>query len=795
MWAQKLHHKRSPLLLPIAISVILISFALILLQIIVSAENISPQKISEPPSNSNTAHFIRPQCQEAILLINADGDQLRPKVAYNPDDHQYLVVWQDNRNGNFEIYAELFNEETDCPPMRGGRRIGFYEGHDLINPDVIYRPPRPGETSGEYLVVWEVKNDGDIRGMVLTTDGYPRPGILTNKGEPIIFGRSANPTVTYYNGIQGVYNIFVQRKNTEDETDLNIQLQRMLLKGTAPWIDRDGNVLPVAGDQSDRTWRPNAAFDSKNNVHLVVWEEPQASYDIVGQAIQNQSRIGSEFPIANISGNQRTPTVAYHPNCQEYLVVFVDDVNHIKGQRVNASTSPVKIGGPISIISVTTSYTVEEPDIISSRVTSTGEYFVVWQKHNGINSYDIYGQQVSCQGDGLLNPPVQLSNESDSTSRQLWPTVTYLQEKKQYFTVWSKNQNSEGSTETNFDLFARLVLTTNVTLPPRVEETIPKNGSTNIPITSSVTITFSKAMTKVSLTSQPVLSVSTKTWANNNKTIIYSLSHPIMPETTYLLSVTGTDIDDIDFPQSYTWTFSTQRTISDYFTFMPIVMTFPPSPPINLVNGDFETTSLDGWTQDSNSKLPQTVVSAAAAEVTPNPSGNYVAQLGDPDLENDSNAETIPVGSSWIQQAFELPPGQTGELTFYYRLVTYDRCHSSGAINEADSFDVQINKEVVFRDRNTHPADEKKHDMDWPITGECAVIGIGQAPVTLEPGPSTPPSDKWRKVIIDLSNYPAGEQLTVRFEVKNTDRVPNGDPELDAYNTWVYIDDVNLVFD
>ena len=794
MWVQKLIQKCSPLLLPIVISVILISFALVLLQIIVGAENISPQKISEPPSNSNTERFIKSQCQDAILLIKADGDQLRPKVVYNPDDHQYLVVWQDNRNGNFEIYAELFNEETDCPPMRGGRRIGFYKGHDLINPDVIYRPPRSGETSGEYLIVWEVENDGDIRGMVLTTNGHPRPGILTNKGEPIIFGRSATPTVTYYNGIQGVYNIFVQRKSTKDETDLNIQLQRMVLEETAPWIGRDGNVLPIAGDESDQTLQPDAAFDPQNNIHLVVWEEPQASYDIIGQAMEKQSRKGSEFPIANISGDQRSPAITYHPNCHEYLVVFVDDVHHIKGQRVrvNASTSPIKIGGPIS---VTSAYTVEEPDIISSRVTSTGEYFVVWQKKNGINSYDIYGQQVSCHGDGLLNPPIRLSNKSDSTSRQLWPAVTYLQEKKQYFTVWSKNQNSEGLMETNFDLFARLVLTANVTLPPRVEGTIPKNGSKNIPITSSVTITFSKAMTNVSLTSQPVLTESTKIWTNSNQTLIYSLSHPMMPRMTYLFSITGTGIDELVIPEPYTWTFSTQKTISDYFAFMPIVMIFPPSPPINLVNGDFETNSLDGWTQDSNSKLPQTVVSAAEAGVTPNPSGNYVAQLGDPSLENDPDKETIPVGSSWIQQAFELPPGQAGKLTFYYRLVTYDGCDNPNAIDEADSFDVRINDELIFRDRNSEPANSKEHDMDWPITLKCAIIGTGQAPVTLEPAHNIPPSNKWRKVIIDLSNYPAEEQLTVRFEVKNTNQVPGGVPELDVYNTWVYIDGVNLVFD
>lgn len=44
-----------------------------------------------------------------------------PKVAVNPINQNFVVVWQDNRDGDWDVYARLFS--ADCSPMTGDEKI------------------------------------------------------------------------------------------------------------------------------------------------------------------------------------------------------------------------------------------------------------------------------------------------------------------------------------------------------------------------------------------------------------------------------------------------------------------------------------------------------------------------------------------------------------------------------------------------------------------------------------------------------------------------------------------------
>jgi sugar lactone lactonase YvrE len=46
-----------------------------------------------------------------ILISNALGDQTKPIVTYNSNQNQYLVVWTDNRNSNYDIYGQIINAD------------------------------------------------------------------------------------------------------------------------------------------------------------------------------------------------------------------------------------------------------------------------------------------------------------------------------------------------------------------------------------------------------------------------------------------------------------------------------------------------------------------------------------------------------------------------------------------------------------------------------------------------------------------------------------------------------------
>ena len=50
-----------------------------------------------------------------IPLCTATNDQVRARVAYNSASDQYLVAWQDERNGNGDIYGQRVNDDGTLP--------------------------------------------------------------------------------------------------------------------------------------------------------------------------------------------------------------------------------------------------------------------------------------------------------------------------------------------------------------------------------------------------------------------------------------------------------------------------------------------------------------------------------------------------------------------------------------------------------------------------------------------------------------------------------------------------------
>ncbi|MBJ7453816.1 MAG: hypothetical protein JHC71_17290, partial [Blastococcus sp.] len=95
---------------------------------------------------------------------DASYDAWNPRVAYNGDDDEYLVVWEgdDNSGGSVDNASEIFGQRLSATLAEIGAddvRISTMgpEGNaafDALRPDVAYNP-----VSGEYLVAWQGDDD------------------------------------------------------------------------------------------------------------------------------------------------------------------------------------------------------------------------------------------------------------------------------------------------------------------------------------------------------------------------------------------------------------------------------------------------------------------------------------------------------------------------------------------------------------------------------------------------------------------------------------------------------------
>jgi hypothetical protein len=98
-------------------------------------------------------------------ISNDASNQLEPSVAYNSSTNQYLVVWQDVRNSNDDIYGQLVDVGG---LLSGGNFPISTDPDDQQVPSVAYN-----SNTNQYLVVWHDYRGGnrDIYGQYLTGTG------------------------------------------------------------------------------------------------------------------------------------------------------------------------------------------------------------------------------------------------------------------------------------------------------------------------------------------------------------------------------------------------------------------------------------------------------------------------------------------------------------------------------------------------------------------------------------------------------------------------------------------------
>jgi hypothetical protein len=115
-----------------------------------------------------------------IGIATWEGDQLVPRITYDSNDAQYLVVWEDHHFSPWEIYGQ----RLDINGNLVGNQVGVALGgsNNRTDPDVAYMP-----STRSYLVVWQFEysiTDHDIYARRIAYDGsHPEAEyVITNTG-------------------------------------------------------------------------------------------------------------------------------------------------------------------------------------------------------------------------------------------------------------------------------------------------------------------------------------------------------------------------------------------------------------------------------------------------------------------------------------------------------------------------------------------------------------------------------------------------------------------------------------
>ncbi len=345
-----------------------------------------------------------------IVVSAATSDQLYPAVAFDGTD--FLVVWQDERSAESDIYgARVTRDGAVLDPSGIAVSTAAY---DQSFPAVSF-------DGTDFLVVWQDERGdefGDIygarvsvAGAVLDPTGIAICRVVYDQIFPAVAFDGANFLVVWEDDRNGLGDIYGAR-----------------VTGAGAVLDTNGMAVSAAADDQGG---PGVAFDGSN--FLVVWHDLRGgeSYDIYGARV-------------SVAGVVLDPTgiaVSTAPDDQEWPAVAFD------GTNFNLSWQDWRggIAGDIYCARMSTAGVVLDPSGIAvsrteddqgyPRVAFGGSSFLVVWEDDRDDSYSIYGARMNQDGVLLDSSGVAIST---TTNDQWFPAIGF--DGTNFLVVWQDDR-------------------------------------------------------------------------------------------------------------------------------------------------------------------------------------------------------------------------------------------------------------------------------------------------------------------------------------------------------------------
>lgn len=321
-----------------------------------------------------------------FLAHPASGNQENVHIAFNTTANEYLVVWQDFRNDL--LGWQIFGQRVSST----GTLIGdnFLINSAGIEPNVAY-----SSSSNDYLVVWTYNNS--IMGQRVTANGtLSGSAYLVVSG--LVKGSLADQPSLVYNSTANLFLVAARVRIPGAST-----IHKIITRQT-PGLYTNNELV---SQTNIAVAEPDVAVAS-NGSYLVTWQDNRnGAYDIYGRRLTSAGALnGSDFLIGNLYGDDTSPDVAWNNTASTYFIAwenyavgYSNFTSAIAGQQVNTSGALV---GNSQVLDSTDSNSEDVGYVTNPSVTaSDGKWLVVWQDaRDGSTLADIKARTI--RADGVL---------------------------------------------------------------------------------------------------------------------------------------------------------------------------------------------------------------------------------------------------------------------------------------------------------------------------------------------------------------------------------------------------------
>lgn len=310
------------------------------------------------------------------LGASDEADELHGDVAYNLEDQEYLVVWdQFDSGGHHLVYGQRVSKEGT---LIGNRFLISPPGVTSLMPSVAYNPSTNG-----YLVVYEGEAGSKIYAYRLDNHGSPLPPEFQVAGEATYTFRE--PDVAFETDTQ---KYLVTWRKDQGAAFSGIEARSLDVTGSIP-----SSVLQITGMLANvAPGYPKVACVRTNDSCLVTWhkwfDSSLTDRDVNGQIIHMEGDVHTEGPIRIIfgstydEGQATVASLALRTGIGQYLVTAqrkVSGVWLIYGQRLS-DTGDLYVGDPFNISP--TSPEAKQAGVAGKE--SAQEYLVAWMSNSDI---------------------------------------------------------------------------------------------------------------------------------------------------------------------------------------------------------------------------------------------------------------------------------------------------------------------------------------------------------------------------------------------------------------------------
>jgi hypothetical protein len=254
-----------------------------------------------------------------------------PSITFNSKRRQYLVTYNDSRNGKADVFGVILAEDGSI--VKADFPINTSSG-DQINSFACYNP-----ANDVFLVNWEDFRNvsewlqfSDIYGALIDGDGT-----VTQDSIPLCddHGQENEGDQRHNNIAYNPHrNEFLVSWTDTRPSLVNVGVAGRFVKADGTMPEPDFTVVDGPGSQIF----PHAVYVEKRKQYFVIWDdsraEPDTNWrevkerDVYGRWITSAGKpSGTDIPICTKAGSQRYSDIAYNPLMERFLITWRDEVD------------------------------------------------------------------------------------------------------------------------------------------------------------------------------------------------------------------------------------------------------------------------------------------------------------------------------------------------------------------------------------------------------------------------------------------------------------------------------------